>query len=159
MAVVKNTDYRKSLCELGISSHKLKIENDNFPKIPSNERIWTNCTSGDIEGSWGTFFLLVSQKIWVGLGLCCLMPFLTIFQLYRGSQSYWWRKPEYPEKAIDLSQITDKIYHIMLYRVQLSWVEFEVTTLVVIGNDPTTIRWRPRRQKTWIYLKTNYLIW
>ena len=39
MAVVKNTDYRKSLCELGISSHKLKIENDNFPKIPSNERI------------------------------------------------------------------------------------------------------------------------
>jgi hypothetical protein len=142
MAVVKNTDYRKSLCELGISSHKLKIENDNFPKIPSNERICTNCTSGDIEGSWDTFFLLVSLKIWVGLGLCCLTPLLTIFQLYLGSQSYWWRKPEYLEKTINLSQITDKIYHIMLYRVHLSWVEFEVTTLVVIGNDPTTIRSR-----------------
>jgi len=23
---------------------------------------------------------------------------LTIFQLYRGSQFYWWWKPEYPEK-------------------------------------------------------------
>jgi hypothetical protein len=37
--------------------------------------------------------------------------------IYRCDQSYRWRTAEYPEKTIDLTQVNDKLYHIMLYRV------------------------------------------
>ena len=42
------------------------------------------------------------------LGLWCLMPLSTIFKLYLGTQFYWWKKPEYPEKTMVLPQIADK---------------------------------------------------
>jgi hypothetical protein len=38
------------------------------------------------------------------------MSLSTIFQLFRGCQFYWWRKPEYLEKTIDPSQVTDKFF-------------------------------------------------
>jgi hypothetical protein len=62
-------------------------------------------------------FLYRIRPSWVeglGLGVWCLMPLSTIFQFH------WWRKPQYPEKTTDLSEVNDKLYHIMLFRVDLA---------------------------------------
>ena len=61
----------------------------------------------------------------------------TLYQLYHGGQFYWCRKAVYPEKTTYLWQVTDKFYHILLYRVLHAWAGFELTTLVVICTDCT----------------------
>jgi len=61
-------------------------------------------------------------------GLRCFIPPSTIFQLYRGGQFYCRRKPEYPKKTTDLSQVIDKLYHTMLYQTEI-WLKVALNTI------------------------------
>jgi hypothetical protein len=75
-----------------------------------------------------------------------LMPLSAVFQLYHGSQFYWWRKPEYPERTTDPGQATGKLYHWRL-RVECtlfcnlqSWARTHAVLVMGLYEllDPTT---------------------
>ena len=108
-------------------------------KLDDRENFIYNIPGVDAYGRWKKIYqelmLTVSESITgLGLGICSSTPLSTVLQLhlYRGSQFYWWRKRDYPEKTTNLSQFTDKLYHILLYWIHLAMSGIQ--TLNLSGN-------------------------
>jgi hypothetical protein len=66
----------------------------------------TEILSNLIDNISKLYFRLFVLFLW-----WCLTPLASIFQLYRGSQFYCWRKPEDPEKNTDLQAETQNYRH------------------------------------------------
>jgi hypothetical protein len=94
------------------------------------------------------------------------MPLSTILQLNRFWQFDWWRKAEYPEKTTDLSQDTDKLYHI-IYRTRaslepksLTWLFRHLLLIIIfkvkISKDKTIMKIKMhsliKKMKSVVYL-------
>ena len=61
--------------------------------------------------------------------------FINMSVIYSDCQFLSWRNLEYSEKTSNLSQVINKLYYIMLYRVHLDVHKFELNTLEVIYTD------------------------
>jgi hypothetical protein len=114
---------RKQFTSINVVT-QLKCNALKMSDSPISNRKYT----GSFQYSWNSHSAAYSKT-----SIYCHMTVSTMNYFLYSSQFYWCRKPAYPEKTTNLPQVTDKLYHIMLYTSP--WSRFELTASVVIGTD------------------------
>ena len=88
-----------------------------------------------LQAIWSTF--CKALQCWLVIGFClfvCLFVCLMVVNVtFNNVLVISWRSVSLVEETTELSQVTDKLYHIML--CTLPWSRFELTTSVVIDTD------------------------
>jgi hypothetical protein len=127
-------------CDIQIHECTNEVPQDQWGLCPRGQHFYKAAMENNKVvfwriSNWNIVVFVMKYPCKMGLGLWCLMPLSTIFQLYYCGQFYWKEETGVRRKNHNPVVSYWQIYHIMLYQVHLVRARFEVTMLVMIGTD------------------------